>query len=132
MSHNNLYGEIPQSFGKLLQLTVLELSNNRLTGRIPNGPQMDTMIDPNSYANNSGLCGIEISVPCDKATQPKTATEEDDEGDQTWISWEVAAIAYVLGFLSTVVALYVSGYFNVSSHVRSSVFSRLQNGRLWG
>ncbi|GMY16275.1 receptor-like protein 46 [Fagus crenata] len=31
---------------------------------------MDTMDDPNFYANNSGLCGMQIRVPCPENLSP--------------------------------------------------------------
>ena len=64
LSHNKLWGSIPQSLAKLQQLTILDVSNNNLTGKIPIGGQMDTMNDPNFYANNSELCGMQIQVLC--------------------------------------------------------------------
>ncbi|KAJ9153967.1 hypothetical protein P3X46_027349 [Hevea brasiliensis] len=114
LSHNNLSGEIPNTFGKLLQLAVLELNNNKLTGHIPNGPQMDTLNDPNFYANNSGLCGMQIKVPCDPEAPPKAKPAEKSESKEAWFSWEMAAIGFPSGFLSTVISLYVIGYFSVA------------------
>ena len=65
LSHNKLSGSIPPTLTKLQQLTILDVSNNQLTGRIPDGGQMGTMVlDPNYYANNSGLCGMQIHVSC--------------------------------------------------------------------
>ncbi|RVX12757.1 putative inactive leucine-rich repeat receptor kinase XIAO [Vitis vinifera] len=65
LSHNKLSGSIPQTLTKLQQLTILDVSNNQLTGQIPDGGQMGTMVlDPNYYANNSGLCGMQIHVSC--------------------------------------------------------------------
>ncbi|KAF2305574.1 hypothetical protein GH714_006850 [Hevea brasiliensis] len=109
LSHNNLSGKIPQTFGKLLQLTTLELSNNKLTGSIPSGRQMDTMNNPNSYANNSGLCGMQIQVPCDKVIPEP----EESRSQETWFSWVMAGIGFPFGFLSTVLVFYVIGYFDV-------------------
>ncbi|KAK7838680.1 inactive lrr receptor-like serine/threonine-protein kinase bir2 [Quercus suber] len=80
LSNNNLSGEIPSSMGNCPNLEVLILDNNRLTGQIPqqlnqlirlevfsvannllSGPVPDfvsvTTIKPESYVNNSGLCG---------------------------------------------------------------------------
>ncbi|RVX12856.1 Serine/threonine-protein kinase BRI1-like 1 [Vitis vinifera] len=57
LSHNQLSGSIPPTLTKLQQLTTFDVSNNQLTGQIPIGGQMNTMLDPNYYANNSVLCG---------------------------------------------------------------------------
>nr|AMM43011.1 LRR-RLK [Vernicia montana] len=125
LSYNGLSGEIPQTFGKLLQLNNLELCNNKLTGRIPNGPQMDRLNNPLSFANNSGLCGMQIQVPCD-TTKPWDSDENQDQG--TWFSWVMAGIGFPSGFFSTVLVFYVIGYFDVvpkrssqRRHVRRAV-----------
>ncbi|KAF2288190.1 hypothetical protein GH714_004887 [Hevea brasiliensis] len=76
---NNLTGEIPKNLGKLSELTVLDVSNNKFHGRIPNGPQMDRMNDPNSYVNNSGLCGMQIRIPCGKLPPEQTPIERRQE-----------------------------------------------------
>ena len=46
------------------------MSNNELVGKIPLGGQMDTMSDPNYYANNSGLCGMQIQMKCQDELPP--------------------------------------------------------------
>ena len=43
------------------------MSNDKLIGKIPIGRQMDTIKNPNYYANNttkSGLRRMQIQVPC--------------------------------------------------------------------
>ncbi|XP_050232905.1 receptor-like protein 46 [Mercurialis annua] len=122
ISINKLSGNIPMSFetlAKLLELTYLDLSNNKLKGRISSGPQMDRMNDPNSYANNTGLCGMQLRVPCDKPSPEPNPTEAETEVEEsknweTWFSWKMAVIGYPSGLLSTILVMYVSGYFNVT------------------
>jgi Leucine-rich repeat (LRR) protein len=109
MSHNNLSGSIPQSLAKLQQLTILDVSNNKLTGKIPVGSQMDTMNDPNFYANNSGLCGMQIRVPCLEYLSPTKPPKV--ESKETWFSWEGVGIGYAVGFFVAVGNLYLIGYF---------------------
>jgi Leucine-rich repeat (LRR) protein len=82
LSFNNISGSIPQSLAKLQQLTILDVSNNKLTGKIPVGSQMDTMNDPNFYANNSGLCGMQIRVPCLEDLSPTIPPKV--ESKETW------------------------------------------------
>ena len=86
LSHNYLSGSIPQSLAKLQQLTILDVSNNKLKGKIPVGSQMDTMNDPNFYANNSGLCGMQIQVPCSENLSPTKPPKVKSK--ETWFSWE--------------------------------------------
>ncbi|KAJ9555897.1 hypothetical protein OSB04_010511 [Centaurea solstitialis] len=61
-SHNGISGSIPQSLTKLKELTILDVSYNKLTGK-PVGGQMSTMNELNYYAN-SGLCGMQIRIKC--------------------------------------------------------------------
>ncbi|KAK6925763.1 hypothetical protein RJ641_007482 [Dillenia turbinata] len=60
LSKNKLSGSIPQTLAKLQEFSTLDLSNNELVGLIPVGGQRNTMNDPNNFANNSGLCGVQI------------------------------------------------------------------------
>uniref|UniRef100_A0A2N9GP26 Uncharacterized protein n=1 Tax=Fagus sylvatica TaxID=28930 RepID=A0A2N9GP26_FAGSY len=108
LSYNNLSGSIPQSLAKLQQLTILDVSNNKLTGKIPVGSQMDTMNDPNFYANNSGLCGMQIRVPCLEDLSPTIPPKV--ESKETWFSWEGVWIGYAVGFFVAVGNLYLTGY----------------------
>ncbi|XP_065854531.1 receptor-like protein 46 [Euphorbia lathyris] len=114
LSSNNLSGEIPPTFGKLLQITLLDVSNNKLQGRIPNGPQMDRMNDPKSYDNNIGLCGMQIQAPCDTSEPQPPETKTENENWEDWFSWETAVIGLPSGFLSTILVMYISGYFYIA------------------
>ncbi|PPD85690.1 hypothetical protein GOBAR_DD17382 [Gossypium barbadense] len=124
LSHNSLDGEIPGTFSKLLELNYLDLSNNKLGGKIPGGPQMDTLVDPNMYANNSGLCGVQIEVPCEKdLVLPGPPLRKKQEPMYSWIA---TGVRYPVGFLSSTAVMYVLGYFNTApayhrrGHRRSS------------
>ncbi|KAK4608507.1 hypothetical protein RGQ29_002070 [Quercus rubra] len=109
LSHNNLFGSIPQSPAKLQQLTILDVSNNKLTGKIPVDNQMDTMNDPNFYSNNSGLCGMQIPVPCLEDLSPTKPLKVENK--ETWFSWEGLEIGYAVGFFVTMGILYLIEYF---------------------
>ena len=111
LSHNQLSGSIPQTLTKLQQLIILDVNNNQLTGRIPVGGQMDTMLDPNYYANNSGLCGMQIHVPCpgDKSAAPKP---QEHDNKEPWFLWEGGATRYPVGFLLTIGIIFLLGYFS--------------------
>ncbi|KAG7580498.1 Leucine-rich repeat [Arabidopsis suecica] len=109
---NSKQGEIPQTLSKLRELNVLELRNNKLTGRsrIPESPQLDRLNDPNIYANNNKLCGMQIQEP--SSTQTKQPEEDKEE---TMFSWKAAVIGCPCGFLMAVVVMYMVGYFSDSS-----------------
>ncbi|RVX13044.1 hypothetical protein CK203_009779 [Vitis vinifera] len=74
---------------------------------------MDTMADPNYYANNSGLCGMQIRVPCpeDQSPAPKP---QDYDNKEPWFLWEGMGIGYPVGFLLTIGIIFLAGYFNPS------------------
>ncbi|XWS57608.1 hypothetical protein CRYUN_Cryun09bG0188400 [Craigia yunnanensis] len=112
LSHNNLDGEIPGTFTKLQELNSLDLSNNKLGGKIPESPQMDTLVDPNIYANNTGLCGVQIQVPCEEDLQPPESPGM--KKNEIWFSWAATGIGYPVGFLSSTAVMYVIGYFNIT------------------
>ena len=114
LSHNKLSGPIPFAFTKLQQLTTLDVSKNKLTGRIPVGGQMNTMVDPNFYANNSGLCGFQIHVPCPEDLPPAPKLQKHDNKDEPWILQEAVGIGYPIGFLLTIGIIFLAGYFNPS------------------
>ncbi|KAB5572826.1 hypothetical protein DKX38_000020 [Salix brachista] len=105
LSHNRLSGSIPRTLSKLQELTTLDVSNNKLEGKIPVGGQMDTMNDPDSYANNSGICGFQIQLPC----PPEPTQVKLPEADDSWFSWQGAGIGYSVGFFATVTIILVSG-----------------------
>eukprot|EP00268_Persea_americana_P067150 TRINITY_DN92060_c0_g1_i1.p1 TRINITY_DN92060_c0_g1~~TRINITY_DN92060_c0_g1_i1.p1 ORF type:complete len:408 (-),score=49.91 TRINITY_DN92060_c0_g1_i1:182-1348(-) len=111
LSHNHLSGEIPETFTKLLQLSTLDLSNNNLAGQIPSGGQMDRMNDPNDFANNSGLCGVQIYVSC---SMPSSLESLNEEHHESWFSWEGAGIGFPLGLFSTLATIYFAGFLSLS------------------
>ncbi len=90
-----------------------------LKGKIPVGSQMDTMNDPNSYANNSGLCGMQIQVPCPEDLSPTEPPEVVSK--ETWFSWEGAGIGYAVGLLVAVGVLYLTEYLSLLNLYITSV-----------
>ncbi|KAJ9556131.1 LOW QUALITY PROTEIN: hypothetical protein OSB04_010745 [Centaurea solstitialis] len=76
LSHNKISGLIPESLTKLDELTYLDVSNNRLTGKIPVGGQMTTMNELKFYANNNGLCGMQIRIKCPRISHRQKNNQE--------------------------------------------------------
>ncbi|KAI3706303.1 hypothetical protein L6452_23940 [Arctium lappa] len=104
LSHNTISGLIPESLAKLDELTVLDVSNNRLTGKIPMGGQMNTMNELKYFANNNGLCGMQIRIRCPEDIPPSEGREEDDE-KHPWILWEGTWIGFPVGFFSSILIM---------------------------
>ncbi|KAI3706298.1 hypothetical protein L6452_23936 [Arctium lappa] len=109
LSHNKISGSIPRSLEKLDELGTLDVSNNRLTGKIPMGGQMSTMADLKHFANNSGLCGMQINITCPEDIPPSEGREEaEDDENLTWIFWVGTWIGFPIGFFSSIL---IMGYF---------------------
>ena len=56
LDNNRLTGQIPQQLSQLHGLSIFNVANNLLSGPVPDSVRRDT-ITPDSYVNNSGLCG---------------------------------------------------------------------------
>ncbi|KAH7655817.1 Leucine-rich repeat-containing N-terminal plant-type protein [Dioscorea alata] len=59
LSQNIIYGSIPTSITGLEQLTLFNVSYNRLCGRIPTGGRMN-LFDASCYVHNKCLCGTPL------------------------------------------------------------------------
>ncbi|XP_028083785.1 receptor-like protein EIX2 [Camellia sinensis] len=64
ISNNNLSGPIPQSISSLTFLSHLNLSHNNFSGRISSGNQLQTLNDSSIYADNPLLCGFLLPTRC--------------------------------------------------------------------
>jgi hypothetical protein len=77
-------------------LSVLNLSYNRLEGKIPVGNQFSTFTS-DSYQENLGLCGFPLSNKCDDVEdqQPPGAQEESILSESgSLFSWKSALLGY--------------------------------------
>ena len=74
-------------------LAVLNLSFNKLVGRIPQGKQFATFSE-NSYEGNRGLCGDPLNKKCAAATGPRSPLptfEETHLNPGIVIDWNVVS-----------------------------------------
>lgn len=73
---------------------------------------MDLMNVLNYFANNSGLCGVQIGVKCpDDQLTPEADEEGDDSEKEPWFLWKGALIGFSLGFVFSVLMAFLGGYF---------------------
>ncbi|KAJ9556130.1 hypothetical protein OSB04_010744 [Centaurea solstitialis] len=105
LSHNEISGLIPESLTKQDELAILDVSNNRLTGKIHVGGQMTTMDELKFYANNSGLCGMQIRVKCPEDISPSEQPREMEVDNDSWISWEGTLIGFPIGFFLSIMIM---------------------------
>ncbi|RWR93798.1 LRR receptor-like serine/threonine-protein kinase FLS2 [Cinnamomum micranthum f. kanehirae] len=129
LANNRLSGKIPTSFGNFTSLAMtpilvgnilpgfilpggnspiityqehLNLSNNNLSGRIPSGNQLQTLIDPSIYTGNYDLCGPPLPKPCSPEVVPQPSNtfhgEEEKDGTEHWLFYVVVALGFVAGF----------------------------------
>ncbi|KAF3328971.1 Polygalacturonase inhibitor [Carex littledalei] len=62
LSHNKIYGNVPDSFASATRLSYLNLSFNRLCGELPKGGNM-WIFNAVDFVNNTCLCGNPLP-PC--------------------------------------------------------------------
>ncbi|RWR93793.1 protein BRASSINOSTEROID INSENSITIVE 1-like protein [Cinnamomum micranthum f. kanehirae] len=95
---NHLSGKIPSSISSLTFLSKLNLSNNNLSGTIPSGNQLQTLLDPSIYAGNYDLCGPFLPKLCSAEVVPQPPNtfrgeDEDDGTEHWWFFW-----GFIAGF----------------------------------
>ncbi|XP_024992464.1 probable LRR receptor-like serine/threonine-protein kinase IRK [Cynara cardunculus var. scolymus] len=106
LSHSKISSSIPKSLAKLGELAILDVSNNKLTGKIPVGEQMNTINELKYFANNNGLCGMQIMIQCPEDILPSEGIEigEDDE-KLSWIFWVGSWIGILVGFFLSILIM---------------------------
>ena len=106
LSNNRIFGPILGSMSSLNFLTHLNLSFNKLTGRMPSGSQLQTLNDATIYKGNPLLCGSPLLIKCpgDETSNGLSITDVDDKlgGDDYERIWFYASIilGFVVGFWS--------------------------------
>ncbi|XAR53576.1 hypothetical protein NMG60_11022188 [Bertholletia excelsa] len=98
-----LSGEISKSFAQLNYQSVLDLSDNNLSGRIPCSTQLQSF-NASSFEGNPGLCGVPLPIKCpgdetiDHGKQQKL-DENEDEGELITLGFYISVgLGFIVGF----------------------------------
>ncbi|CAA0835130.1 receptor like protein 21 [Striga hermonthica] len=86
LRNNKFYGDIPSSFCQMSKIQIMDLAKNRnnLSGRIPKGPQLQTLNGSSDYEENPGLYEAPLAQQCEvNRTSPKgkNGGEHGDDGN---------------------------------------------------
>ena len=111
LSSNRLVGEIHMQLTSLTFLALLNLSQNHLTGPIPQGKQFATFQN-DSYDGNLGLCGFPLSKQCSTDASPlpppSIFQEDNDSMFASGFGWKAVLIGYGCGLVFGITVGYVA------------------------
>ncbi|KAJ3672512.1 hypothetical protein LUZ60_007233 [Juncus effusus] len=99
LHRNKLFGIIPQSLANLNFLDTLNLSYNNLSGRIPTGDQLQTILDSYVYIGNAYLCGFPLNKSCNPSeTSHNDIVENNDKDLDEVLLYLIVVIGCGFGF----------------------------------
>ncbi|XP_022734214.1 receptor-like protein 12 [Durio zibethinus] len=99
LSQNKLSGKIPPQLASLTFLEALNLSYDQLEGSLPQSNQFNTFSN-DSYKGNPRLCGLHLSRKCDEVGVPMPLPKKDVDSWVDGISvWKIALIGYGSGLV---------------------------------
>ncbi|XP_028080610.1 receptor-like protein 6 [Camellia sinensis] len=93
----------------LTVFSIIDLSNNQLVGRIPQGNQFNTFGN-DSYNGNLALCGFPLSKICEEQQplSPSPTLQHDENSDwESGFNWKVVVMGYGCGFVFGMVMGYL-------------------------
>ncbi|PNX90788.1 receptor protein kinase-like protein, partial [Trifolium pratense] len=97
-------GRIPSSLTHIDRLTMLDLSNNQLYGKIPIGTQLQSF-PASSFEGNSYLCGEPLDTKCPGEEPTKSQVSTTNGGDESSIFLEAFYMSMGIGFFTGFVGL---------------------------
>jgi hypothetical protein len=77
LEYNHLTGEIPQQLGGLQSLLAVNISHNRLVGRLPASGVFQSL-DGSALEGNLGVCSPLVTEPC-RMNVPKPLVLDPNE-----------------------------------------------------
>ncbi|XP_024630871.1 receptor-like protein EIX1 [Medicago truncatula] len=92
--------KIPSSLAHIDRLTMLDLSNNRLYGKIPIGTQLQSF-NTSYFEGNSNLCGEPLDNKCPGEEPSKHQVPTTDAGDDNSIFLEAFYMSMGIGFFTS-------------------------------
>ncbi|XP_058758559.1 receptor-like protein 33 [Vicia villosa] len=100
-----IWSSIPSSLVLIDRLSMLDLSNNQLYGKIPIGTQLQTF-NASCVEDNSNLCGEPLDRKChgDEPTKHEEPTT-DDAGNENSIFLEALYMSMGIGFFTGFIGL---------------------------
>ncbi|KAL5769766.1 hypothetical protein ACOSP7_013920 [Xanthoceras sorbifolium] len=86
LSHNKLSGRIPPQLTELYSLSIFNVTFNNLSGLVPNQGQFGTF-DESNYKGNPGPCGSQIKRSCrsEPTTPPASPSDVEEEENESAI-----------------------------------------------
>ncbi|POO00978.1 LRR domain containing protein [Trema orientale] len=129
LSNNHLFGRIPSSLSEVHRLSLLDVSNDNFSWKIPIGTQLQSF-DAVVYMRNTELCGAPLLKKCRGEETSSDGTEEGGEyGVEDKFISDGYFISLGLGFV--VGLLGVCGTLLVNKSMRNLCFKLLNDARDW-
>ncbi|URD84974.1 LRR receptor-like serine threonine-protein kinase [Musa troglodytarum] len=125
LSNNYLSGNIPEELAALNFLNHLNLSYNNLSGRIPNGNQLQTFTDSSIYAGNPNLCGPPLTKNCTLNIAKAGEEEQNEDSSKSrmetlWLYTSIT-LGFIIGFWA------ICGSLLLQQTWRTSYFRAIDN-----
>ncbi|PKH63831.1 hypothetical protein CRG98_050256 [Punica granatum] len=113
LSYNRLSGKIPPQLTELCFLSIFTVAHNNLSGQTPERKNQFATFDERSYEGNIFFCGPPLESCNTSGQSPLTPPIPDQKEDYSFrdaFAWSFAG-SYVVAFLGTVAFLFMLNFF---------------------